>query len=188
MRYPFLFIALFALASCATPRQAPITADTHTGLDPNENREEANQSGNGNVLIGPTTRVAFEQAPYSEWFHPMYLKYKPNEEIIEQLQPKLEGVTIKAYMGSWCIDSQREIPRFYKILDATRFPYSRLDLISLREDKTGFNGQEKADNITAVPTFIFFKDGKELGRIVETAYPTLEMNMLQVLTDSTKAN
>ncbi|MFC6998454.1 thioredoxin family protein [Rufibacter roseus] len=181
MKYSFLIIALVVLASCATPRQAPITENTHTGLDPNENREEANQAGDGNVLIGPTTRVAFEQAPYSEWFHPMYLKYKPNETIMEELQPLLEGVSIKGYIGSWCLDSQREVPRFFKILDAARFPYARLELISLREDKTSLAGEEKADNVTAVPTFIFYKDGKELGRIIETAYPTLEMNMVQVL-------
>jgi len=188
MRYWFFIFVLVALSACATPRQAPITASTHTGLDPNENREEASATGSEMVLIGPTTRVAFEQEPYSTWFHPMYLRYKPNETIMEQLQPLLQDVTIKAFMGSWCIDSQREIPRFYKILDAAHIPHSRMELVSLRENKTGFQGEEKVYDIVNVPTFIFFREGKEVGRIVETAYPTLEMNMVTLLTDSTKAN
>lgn len=185
MKHRLLLLAVLALGSCATPRQAPITENTHTGLDPNENREETTAAGD-TILIGPTTRVAFEQDPYSNWFHPAYLSYKPKEAMVEQLQPLLENVTIKAYIGTWCLDSKREVPRLFKVLDATRFPYSKVEMISLREDKTGLNGQEKADNITAVPTFIFYRDGKEVGRIIETAYPTLEMNMITVLSDSTK--
>ncbi|WP_066830026.1 thioredoxin family protein [Rufibacter ruber] len=185
MRYVLFIFAALAFAACSTPRQAVITDATHTGLDPQENREEPTQAGNDSLLIGTTTRVAFEMPRYSAWFHPMYLRYKPNEQIIDQLQPQLEGVRIKVFMGSWCLDSQREIPRFYKVLDAARFPYSRVEMTSLREDKTGLTGEEKTLNITAVPTFIFYKNGKELGRIVETAYPTLEMNMLTVLKDST---
>ncbi|MGV3540359.1 MAG: hypothetical protein ACO1OQ_11140 [Rufibacter sp.] len=185
MRYLLFFTSLLLLVACSTPRQAAITSSTHTGLDPNENREEATKAGNDTILIGTTTRVAFERPRYSSWFHPMYLRYTPNPKIMEQLQPALEGVTVKAFIGSWCMDSQREVPRFYKVLDAARIPHSRVEMISLREDKSGLNGEEKTYNITAVPTFIFYKNGKEVGRIVETAYPTLEMNMLTVLTDST---
>lgn len=185
MNYKYiLLLAGIALVSCATPRQAPITESTHTGLDATINREEANTAGNGNLLIGPTTRVAFEQDPYSSWFHGTYLKYNPKEPMLEKLQPLLENVTIKAYIGTWCMDSQRELPRFFKILDATRFPYANLEMISLREDKTGLDNQAKTDSITAVPTFIFYRQGKEVGRIVETAYPTLEMNMVTVLSET----
>lgn len=186
MRHLFLMLTVLFFTSCAGVKQAPITPATHTGLNLNENREEATKAGNDSLLIGTTTRVAFEKPRYSTWFHPMYLRYQPNPKIMEQLQPKLADITIKVFLGSWCGDSQREIPRFYKLLDAARIPYSRIELISLREDKTGLKGEEKTYNITAVPTFILYQEGKEVGRIVETAYPTLEMNMLNLLTGSSK--
>ncbi|WP_192823444.1 thioredoxin family protein [Rufibacter sp. LB8] len=187
MRYfAFIIISALALASCSTARQARITAATHTGLKAHENREEKAADGKDSLLIGPTTRVAFEKARYSTWFHPTYLRYKPNEKLMEELVPLLEGVTIKAFIGSWCLDSQRELPRLFKILDAARIPYSRMEMTSLREDKSALNNEDKTYSITAVPTFILYKDGKEVGRIVETAYPTLEMNMITLLKEAKK--
>jgi hypothetical protein len=79
------------------------------------------------------------------------------------------------------MDSQRDLPRFYKVMDQAHFPHARFNVYNLREDKTSPNGEEKAANITAVPTFILYRDGKEVGRIVESAYPTIEMNMLTIL-------
>ncbi|RNI25870.1 thioredoxin family protein [Rufibacter latericius] len=194
MHFRLFLLSILALGVFSCARQATSSADQsgysalgQTGLDANKNREEKDKSGNGNILIGSTNRAAFENAPYSTWFHPAYQRYTPNQKIMDELVPLLENVTVKGYMGSWCEDSQRDIPRFYKVLDFAHFPHSRFNLISLREDKSGFNGEEKADNITAVPTFILYREGKEVGRIVETAYPTLEMNMLTILKgDSTK--
>ncbi|WP_207432601.1 thioredoxin family protein [Sabulibacter ruber] len=191
MRFRSIVVSCLALGAFACSPKATSTASSaeqsgyssadHTGLNPNENREEKNKAGTENILIGTTTRMAFDQAPYSSWFHPAYQRYTPNAKIMEQLQPLLEGVTVKAYVGSWCMDSQRDVPRFYKVIDQAHFPYSRLKMISLREDKSAPEGEEKIDNITAVPTFILYKDGKEMGRIVETAYPTIEMNMVNIL-------
>ncbi|WP_210486389.1 thioredoxin family protein [Rufibacter aurantiacus] len=189
MHFRLCFVPFLALGvvACSRPaanssvEQSGYSAAGQTGLDANKNREEKNKAGNENILIGAVDRAAFENAPYSTWFHPAYQRYTPNQKIMEELVPLLENITVKAYMGSWCEDSQRDVPRFYKLLDQAHFPHSRLHLISLREDKTGPNGEEKLDNITAVPTFILYREGKELGRIVETAYPTLEMNMLTII-------
>ncbi|WP_148041208.1 thioredoxin family protein [Rufibacter immobilis] len=186
MLFRLLIIAMLAFAAISCTRRATYSASEQSGLDPSENREEKNAAGTENILIGPTTRVAFENAPYNTWFHPAYLRYQPNQKIMDELQPLLENVTVKGYIGSWCLDSQRDLPRLFKVIDQARFPHSRLQLISLREDKSSLKGEEKGDSITAVPTFILYRDGKEVGRIVETAYPTLEMNMLTILKGDTK--
>jgi thiol-disulfide isomerase/thioredoxin len=187
MRFRLLFFFLLALgvSSCAR-KSSSYSASPTSGINPNENREEKNAAGTENILVGPTTRLAFDQAPYSSWFHPAYLRYQPNQKIMDELQPLLENVSITGYVGSWCLDSQRDLPRLYKLLDQARFPHSKLHLIHLREDKSSLNGEEKKDTVTAVPTFILYREGKEVGRIVETAYPTLEMNMLTILKGTTK--
>ncbi|MBC3538388.1 thioredoxin family protein [Rufibacter sediminis] len=187
MHFRFLFLAFMVLGTfaCArkttTAEQSGYSAAGQTGLDQHLNREEKNAAGTENILIGPSDRVAYESEPYSKWFHPAYQRYTPNAKIMEELQPMLENVSIRAYTGSWCMDSQRDLPRFYKVIDQAHFPHARFSVVNLREDKTSPNGEEKSANITAVPTFILYRDGKEVGRIVESAYPTIEMNMLTIL-------
>ncbi|WP_157600682.1 thioredoxin family protein [Rufibacter sp. DG15C] len=180
-----LFATVLALGSCAGTKQSTSASPAPTGINPNENREEKSPTGE-TILIGPTTRVAFDQAPHSAWFHPGYQRYTPNAKIMEELTPLLETVTFKAYMGSWCIDSQRDVPRFFKVLDMGRVPLTKLEMVSLREDKSTWTGEEKQLNISAVPTFIVYKDGKELGRIVEVAYPTIEMQLLNIIKGTEK--
>src|SRR5690606_18438893 len=81
----------------------------------------------------------------------------------------------------WCEDSQRETPHFYKILDAANFDESKLTLITVSEEKTTPQGYEEGKNITNVPTIIFYKNDKELGRIVEYPIESLEKDMFAIL-------
>ena len=47
------------------------------------------------------------------------------------------------------------------------------------------NGLEKGYNVLRVPTFIFYKDGKEIGRFVEHTVndATLEHDILQIVSE-----
>lgn len=60
-------------------------------------------------------------------------------------------------MGTWCGDSKREVPKLYKILEASL-------------------------NIHRVPTVIFYKDGKEVNRIVEHPIKTFEEDIQNIIT------
>ena len=88
-------------------------------------------------------------------------------------------------MGTWCGDSKRGVPRFYKILEETGFDEDYFELITVgRNKKTPDNLQEGFDLIR-VPTFIFFKDGKEVGRFVERPRETMEKDILKIITGAT---
>ena len=84
-------------------------------------------------------------------------------------------------MGTWCEDSQREVPALYKILDAANYNYDHLSVIAVSHDKDTPTGLEKGHNIEFVPTIIFTKAGDTLNRIVEYAHTTLEQDMLSIL-------
>ncbi|WGH74295.1 thioredoxin family protein [Tenacibaculum tangerinum] len=142
----------------------------------------ATKNENGN-LVGIATKKDFQQEPYgSEWFNDFYSYYETDKGTVEKLKPYLNDVKIKGFMGTWCGDSKREVPNFYKILDEVEFDYKNLELVTVNRQKKA-NGLEEGFNVIRVPTFIFYKDGKELGRFVEHAIEgsTIEKDFLQIL-------
>ena len=84
-------------------------------------------------------------------------------------------------MGTWCHDSKREIPRLIKILDNLKFDQSNVEIIGLTKEKKGYFNDYSRYNITNTPTIIFYKNKKEVGRIIEKPKETLESNMLSIL-------
>ena len=84
-------------------------------------------------------------------------------------------------MGTWCEDSQRETPNFFKLLEAINFSKNNHSLYGVSREKTTPQQFEKDLNITNVPTFIFYKNGKEINRIVEYPIESLEKDMLNIL-------
>jgi thiol-disulfide isomerase/thioredoxin len=132
-------------------------------------------------LIGIANRDSFNYDPFKNWYDSRYAQYNTDKNVIEELKPLINNYTIKGFMGTWCGDSKRGVPRFYKILEETGFDQSYFELVTVgRNKKTPDNLQEGFDLIR-VPTFIFFKNGKEVGRFVERPRETLEKDMLKIL-------
>ena len=133
-------------------------------------------------LVVADLQEHFQQEPYgSEWFNDFYGYYEVNKETEKKLKPLLEEVQIKAFMGTWCEDSQREVPNFYKIADFLKLNTNSIELVTLDKEKEKPDHLEDGFNITNVPTFIFSKDGKEINRIVEFPVTSLEKDMLSIL-------
>lgn len=136
-------------------------------------------------MLGKITKDGFTANSFNSWFTPNYEAYQPDEKLIKKLKRKLKKYTITVFMGTWCGDSKKEVPRFYNVLEAANFPESKLRVIGLnngREQyKQGPNGEEKGFNIHRVPTFIVYdKKGNEVGRIVEHPVESLEADLLKI--------
>ena len=71
------------------------------------------------VLIGKCNRNAFEQEDFKQWFQDGYNSYETDPEMIQKLSESEIFKTLKILVvfGTWCHDSRRELPRFYKIVD-----------------------------------------------------------------------
>lgn len=135
------------------------------------------------MLLGKISVSQLREAPYSEWFVDGYENYKVKKGKADTLENLLEGIDIKIFMGTWCSDSRREVPRFYKIMDALEFPVKNIDLVAMDRGKTTPDHLEQGLDIIRVPTFIFYKDGEELGRIVEYPIESLKADMERILSD-----
>lgn len=136
-------------------------------------------------LIGLCNEAGLKTAPYQEWYNKNYEKFQPNTEILAKCKGKTKDIEVLAFMGTWCGDSKREVPRFYKAMDEIGVPSSQIKLVNLdaaiEHYKQSPTGEEKGLNIHRVPTFIFYQAGKEIGRIVESPITSMETDITQIL-------
>lgn len=136
---------------------------------------------NKKMLIGYCTREAFQDTAFKDWFDEQYNSYQPDYETIDQLEGKLDDVTITIVMGTWCSDSKEQIPAFYKILDELNYPSDKVTLICVDRKKKGLSNEADGLNIELVPTIIFYRNGEEIGRIIETPQESLEKDLLGII-------
>jgi len=133
------------------------------------------------ILVGLSNRGGLQQNPFSGWFNNEYDAYALNKEAIQGINNDSENLSIKLFMGTWCRDSRREVPRIYRILDAAGFDESRLTLINLNREKNSPGEEEVGLNIHHVPTVILYNNGNEIGRIIESPVQLLEEDMAAIL-------
>jgi len=137
------------------------------------------------MLLGECSRISLLQPPFGEWFEKNYANYTVNDTISTMIKPLISKKTIVLYLGTWCGDSKREVPRMLKILDNCAVKKSQVKLVMLDNHDSTYKQspghEEKGLNIHRVPTFIIYENTKELGRIVESPVVSLEKDLLSIL-------
>ena len=131
-------------------------------------------------LLGPLTEEGLSSPPFGEWFERGVDQYEPDRQIVERID-NLTDYDIEVFMGTWCSDSRREVPRLIKTLHELSFPPAQLSIIGVNRSKDQYkqspSGEEAGKNIHRVPTIIFYKDGREVDRIVESPIVSLEQDI-----------
>jgi thiol-disulfide isomerase/thioredoxin len=116
-----------------------------------------------------------------EW-KSIYDAYIPDAGLIATLKNKAPEMRIDVYLGSWCSDSRDHVPVFLKILDVLDAPGLTVCLYEVGRKaapEQKYYVEEKS--VERVPTFIFYKDGAEKGRIIETPKLSILEDMLAIL-------
>jgi thiol-disulfide isomerase/thioredoxin len=146
-----------------------------------QNNTKEDSRINKKILYGQVYLDAFDMDFCSTWYVPEHDSYKADKTILENLREQsLEDISISLILGSWCHDSQREVPRFIKILEEINYPFDQLNMNALDTNKTSPDFDAKANNITNVPTSIIYRNGKEIGRIIESPTLSLEEDLLKI--------
>ena len=123
-------------------------------------------------LYGEINREGLLSANYQSWFKARYDAYTPNKERLQECnEAALEGVSVKLLMATWCGDSKRNVPVFYKIMDELGFDENKLQVWALDRSKRGPNNEQTRFGVSRVPTMIFYRDDVEMGRFVERPQP-----------------
>jgi thiol-disulfide isomerase/thioredoxin len=130
-------------------------------------------------LVGETTREQIEVAP--EWMA-AEAESQPDPEACKALASVPPGAEVTVFLGTWCGDSRRELPRFWKALDmAATVPFA-VHYIGVDRQKKEPSAPVINNDIRYVPTFIVYREGREVGRIVEESPHGIEKDLLALLT------
>ena len=129
------------------------------------NRVVFDEKAEQDILIGQCNRDGFSLDQFRTWFDYEYDRYDVDLEMLGTIsEEKLAQIEITIVMGTWCSDSRREVPRFYRILDELAFDEDLVSLFCVNREKLLENGDISSLNIELVPTIIIFKQEKEVGK------------------------
>lgn len=184
----FAVIALTFIA-CGSPKQNKEEKSAEKTMAEKDetttiNREVPDEEDGGNMLLGEVNKEAFSKEPYSEWFQANAEFHTLDTATVKKIKPLLKDVKITAFMGSWCSDSQREIPAFYKIMEYVDYDFDNLTMYAMDHQKLTEEGYENTLDINYVPTLIFYRDGEEIGRFVEHARESLEKDIYAIVSEA----
>lgn len=132
------------------------------------------------ILIGHCSLSMLQTEKYKSWYNAFYKNYTVDTAIAQQLKPILKRKTMEIFLGSWCDDSRREVPRMIKILNYIGFDTANVKLIFVDHAKQSPQHEERGKHVTNVPTFIIYDRKKSIGRIVETPRQSLEKDLLDI--------
>lgn len=126
-----------------------------------------------------TTEKGIMNGENGEIFQTELMNYKVNEAILAKTDFK--GVSLKVVLGNWCEDSQREVPRLMKMLGS--FPMSSVPVTYYLVNREKYCADPEVQKLEVkfVPAIIIYRDGKELGRIIETPEGSLEANVVKIV-------
>lgn len=160
----YIFIALI-FASCATRKYTVIQK-------------------NGETIIKGEFPV--ELLKNFNWFKSTYRSYSVDDleglNVIKRYKDKFDVVV---FLGTWCGDSRRYVPRFVKIMEKAGVSKKHVKFIGLDRDKK-LPGLTDKYQIKRVPTFIFVVNGTEIGRITEEPRFTLIRDIAYILARNLK--
>ncbi len=177
-----LTVVLFTLTACGEKKTETTETSAQTTAETTENTENDLIDDNGDpIIIGKQERATLEKDPYKKWFDLSYKEHPLDTVTITSIKENLAETDITVFMGTWCEDSQREVPAFFKALDLVGIDASTINLITVSEDKLSPEEFLEGRDVEYVPTIIFEKEGNELGRIVEYSIFSIEKDMAKIL-------
>jgi thiol-disulfide isomerase/thioredoxin len=167
MRNTTIIFVLLALLSCTTK----------------VNQEMYSNYNEQTIMIGEVNWDGLTTAPYGELFIPNYLEYEVDSVSLKTIVGKLDDIEVVTFMGTWCEDSQQQVPQFYKIMDYLKYDLGKMKVGAINRDENGLimTPSSTSYSVAHIPAFIFFRNGKELGRISEYPIKTIEKDMVDII-------
>ena len=136
------------------------------------------------MLVGEVLRDTLF-AYFPEWEFE-YKYYQPDPQVLDSITQVARDISVEIYLGTWCGDSRREVPHFFKLIDTFQSnPFEDIRIWAVNRDKIIPESDITVQRgIERVASFIFFRNGREIGRVVESPDGLLESDILNILNRS----
>ncbi|WP_293747188.1 thioredoxin [uncultured Paraglaciecola sp.] len=146
-----LFLALVVVVSvgCGSTEQHRVASEPFTGI----------------------ISAAQLMADYPQ-FRAIYEQYQPSASEITAVNV-VSGKSLVVLFGTWCHDSEREVPRLLKLLDLSGVDLANLSLHGVNYNKQDPTNLHQKYDLRYTPTFILLQGEEELGRIIEKPVTSL---------------
>lgn len=110
-----------------------------------------------------------------------YEEYQPSEQELQAVANLSDSVSLTVFFGSWCHDSEREVPRLLKVYNNSS---TDIKLVSLDMQKSDPEQLAQSSNIKFTPTILVFNNGQEIGRVIERPKQSLAQDIFKIWQDS----
>lgn len=132
------------------------------------------------ALVGSVTREKIEET-HPDWVQ-AEVEAAPDAAASRALAAVEPGAEVIVFLGTWCSDSRREVPRLWRALDEVG------GTVPFQIRYVGVDRQKKEPvapitnyDIRFVPTLVVERGGQEVGRIVEESPHGVEQDLLALL-------
>lgn len=95
-----------------------------------------------------------------------------------------DNLNVEVYFGTWCHDSQREVPKFLKLVALQQAQNGKslsYQLVTLDYNKQEPEMRARNAKVKYTPTFVVKLGDKEIGRIVENTQQSYAHDITQMI-------
>lgn len=139
------------------------------------------KEGSDIILNGFVERKYLNNPKLFPWFYYGYQAYQPKDSIISILKEDSSKLSFLIFAGSWCGDTQKELPAFYKVADKMGLKDEQIQLVMVDRNKQTSFMKTSVLGVKPVPCIIIYKNGKEIGRFLELSKISMEEDLLQII-------
>lgn len=141
----------------------------------------ATEAGGQKVLIGRISEKILANDPAFGWFYTGVNKYKPDPRMIKYISAYRDSFNVVVFAGTWCPDTHRLLPQFYRVMLASSYPADRIRLYAVDRNLKALGDEATTFQLKKTPTFIILHNGKEVGRIEGSVHRNMESDIVAIL-------
>jgi hypothetical protein len=136
--------------------------------------------------LTPIGEGQYEELKSSEFWQEMEIygnAYQIKDSVIEKINFLLKKhIIIDVVFGGWCGDSKEWIPALMKVIrKIDKINSQEIRWIGVSRDKKSGDTDITELNVEKYPTIIFYVEGEEIGRIIETPALSIEEDIVKML-------
>lgn len=138
-------------------------------------------SAGNKMLVGRINEKVLANDSAFRWFYYGVNNYKPDPAWTKYVNFYRDSFDVVVFAGTWCLDSKRLLPQFYRVMMASSYPLSRIKLYGVDHQLRALGDESNQFHVSKTPTFIFLHDGKEIGRITDKLQRGMDADIVSIL-------